>query len=44
MLVKMFTTPQELQKYLTTTAMTKARVVAIYYDGASGKHILIHDP
>ena len=44
MKVKVFTTPQELQKYLTDNAMTKTKVVAIYYDGASGKHVLVHDP
>lgn len=44
MLVKIFTTTAQLQAYLTTTAMTKTKVVAIYYDGASGKHVLVHDP
>lgn len=44
MLVKVFTTVQELQKYLTTYPMTKTKVVAMYFDGASGKHVLVHDP
>lgn len=44
MIVKLFNTPQELQAYLTAYPMTKVKVVAIYFDGASGKHVLVHDP
>lgn len=44
MKVKVFTTPTELQTYITANALTKTKIVAIYYDGASGKHVLVHDP
>lgn len=44
MLVKMFTNIRALQSYLTSYPMTHAKVVAIYYDSASGKHVLVHDP
>jgi hypothetical protein len=44
MIVLIFNTPQELQKYLTTSGLTHVKVVAIYFDGASGKHILVRDP
>jgi hypothetical protein len=44
MVVKIFTTVVELQKFITSNAVTAAKVTAIYYDGASGKHVLVYTP
>lgn len=44
MRVKIFTTIAELQAFLTSFPMTKTKFVAAYFDAASGKHVLIHDP
>jgi len=44
MKVKIFTTIASLQKYITDNTITKTKVVAIYFDAASGKHVLVHDP
>lgn len=43
MKVVILNTPQELQAYLTANAILHSKVVAIYFDGASGKHILVHE-
>jgi len=44
MLVKLFTNAKALEKYLQTTVIVSTKVVWRYYDGASGKHVLVHNP
>jgi hypothetical protein len=44
MKVVIFNTTTEMQAYLTTNAVTKTMVSAIYFDAASGKHILVYTP
>lgn len=44
MLVKIFDTVAQMQAYFTTSALVSTKVVAIYFDGASGKHVLVHNP
>jgi hypothetical protein len=42
MIVKTFKSPSELQTYLVAANITPAQVVALYFDGASGQHVLVH--
>lgn len=44
MLVKLFTNAKALEKYLQGTVIVSTKVVAIYFDAASGKHVLVHNP
>lgn len=42
--VLQFSYASELQKYLRDNAVALAKVAAIYFDGASGKHTLVLAP
>lgn len=44
MRIQIFTTIAEFQAFLTANGITKTKVVAAYFDAASGKHVLIYDP
>jgi hypothetical protein len=44
MKVQIFNTPQELQAFLTANSLTIAKIASIYFDGASGKHVLVYTP
>jgi len=44
MKVAIFTTIAELQAFLTTNGVTIAKTAAIYFDAASGKHVLVYTP
>ncbi len=44
MTVLTFLNTTELQKYLTTSGITAAQVVAIYFDAVSGHHVLVRTP
>jgi hypothetical protein len=37
-----FLTEQDLQKYITTNAIDKTKTVAIYFNAASGRVVLVH--
>ena len=39
-----FQNKQALQAYLVAKALTIAKIVSIYYDSASGEHVLVHTP
>jgi hypothetical protein len=46
--ILLFNSPIELQTYLRTTSgalpQDATKVVSIYFDGASGKHVLVLKP
>lgn len=44
MIVKTFANVEDLQAYLTANAVTVAKTAAIYFDAASGHHVLVHVP
>lgn len=39
-----FQSKAQLEKYINDNALTTGKVVAIYYDSASGEHVLVHTP
>ena len=39
-----FKTPNELQDYLRAGPIAAAKVISIYFDGASGQHMLVLAP
>lgn len=39
-----FQSPNALQDFLNTNAIPLARVAAVYFDAASGQHILVYTP
>jgi hypothetical protein len=43
MKVMMFQTAKELENYLNATPVALAKIAAVYFDGASGKHVLVYD-
>jgi hypothetical protein len=44
MTVKTFANVADLQAYITANVITLAKTVAIYFDAASGHHVLVHTP
>jgi len=44
MKVQLFQTAAQLQAFLTANGITIAKTAAIYFDGASGKHVLVYVP
>lgn len=44
MKVQIFNSVTELQAFLTSSGLTAAKVSAVYFDGASGKHVLVYTP
>jgi hypothetical protein len=39
-----FQTIAQLQAYITAEGLLAADVVAVYFDGASGQHVLVYTP
>lgn len=39
--IKLFQTIMEMEKYLNDNSINKAKIVQIYFDAASGKHVLV---
>jgi len=44
MIVKSFANLNDLALYITAQAITVAKTAAIYFDAASGHHVIVHAP
>jgi hypothetical protein len=44
MIVKTFANVNDLQAYITANSVTVAKTASIYFDAASGHHVIVHAP